>query len=248
MSVKKSERLQKLRDLNCSPATPTHPNLYSQRLRNSVKRNLNSSFGSPEDPSPTKVSKSDSTARKNVEKITLIINKKQGTCRPKYFYFESSDSEDEVETIVLGKRKGNTPVKDTVSPKKSIKGEELHYTPVKNKLLEKEVFIERSRTPRTPRTPQSGSKKGTPRSTIKLIRDGTITPKVQARSKAVELNNTPLKIARSQLHVSYIPLDLPCREKEHEDILNFLEGKLLDKCGGYTSFINSIRAVLQIYL
>ncbi|XP_044264249.1 origin recognition complex subunit 1 [Tribolium madens] len=237
MSTRKSLRLQSRGDT--TPATPIHTNFYSPRLRSSVKRNLNSSFGASEQEplSPTKVLKSGSTpakGQKKNEKITLIIDKKNMTCRP-LFYYESSESEDDcvAKSRILGKRKVKYPAKYTdvyVSPKKTVRGiEELHFTPVKNKLLEKDVFNDGSKTPKTPR---NSSKKATPRSTIKQIREGTITPKVQSRIKAVELNNTPLKMARSQLHVSYIPTDLPCREKEHEDILSFLEGKLLDKCGG----------------
>lgn len=38
--------------------------------------------------------------------------------------------------------------------------------------------------------------------------------------------------ARTQLHVSYLPISLPCREKEYSDIYGFLKGKLEDGCGG----------------
>ncbi|KAJ8955846.1 hypothetical protein NQ318_005391 [Aromia moschata] len=39
-------------------------------------------------------------------------------------------------------------------------------------------------------------------------------------------------MARTQLHVSFVPSALPCREKEYCDVFSFLEGKLLDGCGG----------------
>lgn len=43
---------------------------------------------------------------------------------------------------------------------------------------------------------------------------------------------TNLQIARKQLHVSAVPKTLPCREKEYQQIYNFLEGKILDGIGG----------------
>ena len=94
--------------------------------------------------------------------------------------------------------------------------------------------------PKTPKsrrnidTPKSLTKQTpkTPKNRAKLIRDGVITPSMQSRSKAIEGDSTPLMKARSQLHVSYVPTALPCREKEYCDIFNFLEGKLLDGCGG----------------
>nr|CAH7747819.1 unnamed protein product [Callosobruchus chinensis] len=52
------------------------------------------------------------------------------------------------------------------------------------------------------------------------------------RSKLIEGGSTPLMRARSQLHVSYVPKSLPCRENEYESIYGFLEGKLQDECGG----------------
>lgn len=72
----------------------------------------------------------------------------------------------------------------------------------------------------------------TPKNIAKLIRDGVITPSMHCRQKAIPNKETPLMKARSQLHVSYVPNALPCREKEYSDVYNFLEGKLLDECGG----------------
>uniref|UniRef100_A0A6P7FC55 Origin recognition complex subunit 1 n=1 Tax=Diabrotica virgifera virgifera TaxID=50390 RepID=A0A6P7FC55_DIAVI len=97
------------------------------------------------------------------------------------------------------------------------------------------------RTPRSVKTSKTVSKspektpRGTPRTpknTAKLIREGIVTPSMQERSKKIKGDTTPLMKARSQLHVSYIPESLPCREKEYCDIYNFVEGKLLDGCGG----------------
>ncbi|KAI4467696.1 cell division control protein 6-related [Holotrichia oblita] len=74
--------------------------------------------------------------------------------------------------------------------------------------------------------------KYTPSAKAKLIREGIVTPSVQARGTPLQKNCTPLNKARAKLHVSYLPDLLPCRGKEYENIFNFLEGKLLDGCGG----------------
>lgn len=68
---------------------------------------------------------------------------------------------------------------------------------------------------------------------LKLLRDGTITPSMHQRKSCIPECTTPLMKARVQLHVSYVPQSLPCREKEYLDIYNFLRGKLGDGCGGY---------------
>ncbi|CAG9860215.1 unnamed protein product [Phyllotreta striolata] len=84
----------------------------------------------------------------------------------------------------------------------------------------RQVSIESTRSPRTPKN------------RARLIREGVITPSMQERSTKVEENKTPLMRAKSQLHLSYIVDSLPCREKEYSDVQNFIEGKLLDGCGG----------------
>ncbi|CAH1382594.1 unnamed protein product [Tenebrio molitor] len=237
MSVRKSARLQHAGQN--TPSSPMCTAPYSPRLRNAVKRNLNSSFGASEQDclSPPKVAKSktkrDNLAETKTGDLTLVINKKSLTCRRKCYYYEScseSEDSDAQEIFINVKRKVKTPVKYNdetyISPFKSLRiTDEAHVTPVKNKALAKDIFCEA-------KTPKNSAKKATPRSTIKLIREGVITPKVQSRSRTLELESTPLKRARSQLHVSYVPTNLPCREKEYKDIFNFLEGKLLDKCGG----------------
>ncbi|XP_076269049.1 origin recognition complex subunit 1 [Rhynchophorus ferrugineus] len=93
------------------------------------------------------------------------------------------------------------------------------------------------RTPRSRRNTMSTPKKltstpKTPKSTLKQLRDGTITPSMQSRSTMIPKDSTPLMKARTQLHVSYVPNSLPCREKEYQDIYCFLKGKLEDGYGG----------------
>ncbi|XP_022907331.2 origin recognition complex subunit 1 [Onthophagus taurus] len=79
-------------------------------------------------------------------------------------------------------------------------------------------------------TPKSVQK--TPGSRAKLIRDGMITPSVQSRATPIKIDKTPLNMAKTKLHVSYVPEVLVGREKEFNDVYNFVEGKLLDGCGG----------------
>lgn len=97
-----------------------------------------------------------------------------------------------------------------------------------------------------PATPESAEKKKgsgrtpskkapmTPSSTSKLrqLRAGEITPSITARSQPVNKRRSQLELARESLHVSALLKSLPCRETEFENVFHFVEGKLLDKCGG----------------
>ncbi|XP_052893672.1 origin recognition complex subunit 1 [Anopheles moucheti] len=82
-----------------------------------------------------------------------------------------------------------------------------------------------SRSSATKSTPKSASK-------MKLIREGTIKPTIASRAAPIGDGTNELALARERLHVSAIPSSLPCREKEYEEIYNFLEGKIFDGCGG----------------
>lgn len=205
-----------------SPATPqpeVKVHAYSNRLRNSVKRNLNISFGA-----------SDEEISSPKQKCVSPLREVRQTARKKHFL--KTDSEDDVNDegliIVKGKRKVQTPVKfhDFVSPIKLCRIQDIdaHKTPIKEKLLKGVLY-------KVQKTPRSEAKALKP-SRIKHIRDGTITPKVQGRGNYLENDSTPLKTARIHLHVSHVPESLPCRDKEYTDILGFLQGKLFDRCGG----------------
>ncbi|KAJ8923919.1 hypothetical protein NQ315_006695 [Exocentrus adspersus] len=87
----------------------------------------------------------------------------------------------------------------------------------------------------------------TPKNRAKLIRDGVIIPSMQFRTKIVVDESSPLMKARGQLHVSYVPSALPCREKEYCDVYNFVKGKLIDHCGGTgkTATVTSVISHLQ---
>lgn len=41
-----------------------------------------------------------------------------------------------------------------------------------------------------------------------------------------------LEQIRKNLHVSAVPMSLPCRESEYRNIYNFLENKIRDAAGG----------------
>lgn len=106
----------------------------------------------------------------------------------------------------------------------------------KLKNIESEDELPMPATPKRklPFTPR-GTPKNTPRHKARLIKEGLITPVVPARSKAIVKADTPLAKAKNNLHVSYVPKVLPCRENEFTDILNFIEGRLYDGQGGYVT-------------
>uniref|UniRef100_A0A803SQ44 Origin recognition complex subunit 1 n=1 Tax=Anolis carolinensis TaxID=28377 RepID=A0A803SQ44_ANOCA len=68
--------------------------------------------------------------------------------------------------------------------------------------------------PRTPKTPRDA------------------TPRIRVRNQTTPKPANALEEARVRLHVSAVPESLPCREKEFQDICNFIESKLIDRTGG----------------
>ncbi|KAM6456446.1 origin recognition complex subunit 1 isoform 2-T3 [Liasis olivaceus] len=68
--------------------------------------------------------------------------------------------------------------------------------------------------PRTPKTPRNA------------------TPRIRSRNQMAQKPASVLEEARMRLHVSAVPEALPCREKEFQDICNFIESKLLNGTGG----------------
>ncbi|KAF6110458.1 origin recognition complex subunit 1 [Phyllostomus discolor] len=91
---------------------------------------------------------------------------------------------------------------------------------------------------RTPRNLHSSMKSSlktpskTPKKTPKSRRPHSATPQIRSRSLAAQEPASMLEEARLSLHVSAVPDSLPCREKEFQDIYNFVESKLLDHTGG----------------
>ncbi|XP_050073828.1 origin recognition complex subunit 1 [Anopheles maculipalpis] len=110
------------------------------------------------------------------------------------------------------------------------------------KLSPKKPESDEMEEPKTPKrnsrsslaTATGSATKSTPKSAnkMKLIRDGTIKPTIHSRDAPLANEMNELAIARERLHVSATPASLPCREKEYEEIYNFLEGKIFDGCGG----------------
>ncbi|XP_061488980.1 origin recognition complex subunit 1 isoform X2 [Rhineura floridana] len=68
--------------------------------------------------------------------------------------------------------------------------------------------------PRTPKTPRNA------------------TPRIRSRTQTTQKPANVLEEARIRLHVSAVPESLPCREKEFQDIYNFIESKLIGETGG----------------
>jgi len=78
---------------------------------------------------------------------------------------------------------------------------------------------------KTPKTPVASSAK-------RPARKSLMTPSIPDRQQPCKTPGTPLELARKKLHVSAVPTSLPCRDKEFNDVYNFVEGKLVDGTGG----------------
>lgn len=105
-----------------------------------------------------------------------------------------------------------------------------NVTPPKSKRRNVDNSDEEFYTPRgrkSLKATQSPGGKKTPRAKS-LLRDFTIGQ----RPTPVKTDGKALQLARERLHVSAVPKTLPCRDKEFQNIYSFLEGKLLDNCGG----------------
>lgn len=68
---------------------------------------------------------------------------------------------------------------------------------------------------------------------MRSIRSGSIKPAIQSRDEPIDNRRSNIQLARERLHVSAVPKSLPCRETEFSNIFSFVEGKILDQCGGY---------------
>ncbi|XP_032074090.1 origin recognition complex subunit 1 isoform X2 [Thamnophis elegans] len=74
--------------------------------------------------------------------------------------------------------------------------------------------------------PRNSSKPSTPKT------PRNATPRIRSRNQTAQKPVNVLEEARMRLHVSAVPDALPCREKEFQDICNFIKSKLLDGTGG----------------
>ena len=77
-------------------------------------------------------------------------------------------------------------------------------------------------TPRTPRTKK----------------DLTITP-LKLRPLPSSQLDSPYKLAQARLHVSAVPTSLPCRDEEHNQIYDYLEGAI-DEGNGACIYISGV--------
>uniref|UniRef100_A0A336K050 Origin recognition complex subunit 1 n=1 Tax=Culicoides sonorensis TaxID=179676 RepID=A0A336K050_CULSO len=101
-----------------------------------------------------------------------------------------------------------------------------NITPPKQRRIDNDNSTPKGRKSHQKTSPTSTSK-ATPRRKS-LLRDFQIGQ----RATPVKTDGQALQLARERLHVSAVPKSLPCRNKEFENIYAFLEGKLLDNCGG----------------
>nr|XP_023019413.1 origin recognition complex subunit 1 [Leptinotarsa decemlineata] len=161
---------------------------------------------------------------RNQEQNNLVLRTPRSKRKPKKFS-TSSDEDSDFTVRTPKSRKKHPDSKNTPKPS-SLENRRIKQTP-RNTTRQASKGV----VPQTPKTPRLQTPK-TPGSRLKLIREGVVTPSMHVRSEKVVGDSTPLMKARSQLHVSYVPESLPCREKEYCDVYNFIEGKLLDRCGG----------------
>ncbi|XP_036303144.1 origin recognition complex subunit 1 [Pipistrellus kuhlii] len=89
-----------------------------------------------------------------------------------------------------------------------------------------------SRSPHSATKSSSHTPSKTPKKTPKPRTPHSATPQIRSRNLAARGPASVLEEARLSLHVSAVPDSLPCREKEFQDIYNFVESKLLDRTGG----------------
>ncbi|XP_070602008.1 origin recognition complex subunit 1 isoform X2 [Erythrolamprus reginae] len=87
-------------------------------------------------------------------------------------------------------------------------------------------FLKKQSTGTPTKDPRNSSKPSTPKT------PRNATPKIRSRNQTPQKPINVLEEARMRLHVSAVPEALPCREKEFQDICNFIESKLLDGTGG----------------
>ncbi|XP_036330995.1 origin recognition complex subunit 1, partial [Rhagoletis pomonella] len=112
------------------------------------------------------------------------------------------------------------------TPKRKPKGDD---NDIKRSALKNAAIIRR----RNSTTAVAGAM--TPSQKLKLMRRGELSPTMEHRQTSVSTEarrKSDLQLARERLHVSVVPQSLPCREKEFENVYAFLEGKILDQCGG----------------
>lgn len=223
--VKKNKRTHtSTRDIeNINSKQPRKLSKQSSKVLSDNERNIESAadvqFQNIVD-TPKKASKRISHIRLNSEVIdennsdvdgqsTLLTKKTRHSGRNKISMDQNNEADDEDEEInsVCSSITEMSIKKDVSTPQK------------KNNRLEQKILKNVKNTPGTPKVSVS-------------IKCNNLTPSIGRRATLLVKPSTPLQQSRSNLHVSVVPKSLPCREEEFNNIFTFLEGKLMDKCGG----------------
>jgi len=127
---------------------------------------------------------------------------------------EDSDEDDDFVPVKKPGKKNNKPVSSWSESEESSSGSEEDDSPFYNKKSTTSAKKPATKTPS--KTP---SKK-------------TFKPSVAPRAKPLPSNVDPITEAQRRLHVSAVPLSLPCREEEFAEIFGYVESKLREGTGG----------------
>ncbi|KAL3286652.1 hypothetical protein HHI36_001151 [Cryptolaemus montrouzieri] len=215
-----------------SDSESEHYNIRRKSVRNKVSNTFYSEYYNSESETDnereksirSKINYQGDMGNSRVSAKYEVLDSK-GENESQYQKKESKNSETEKETSVIVMNDCTPEIKlsKRKSVRRTIKSSEIQGTtkicnlhPNERSKLEKTLV-------------NSRTTKNTP---LKLIREGMLTPTTDRRKKLVSKETTPLVVARNNLHVSYVPTILTCRENEYADVYNFIEGKLNDKCGG----------------
>ncbi|XP_050296244.1 origin recognition complex subunit 1 [Anthonomus grandis grandis] len=190
-------------------------------LRRSTRKSYAEFYTDLEDAEAIQVAEALKESKIEVDKHQRVVRSRGNSISSNLSEATSSDSEG-ISTRVLRSR-GNS--LSSISSQKS--PERIPSQQVAPKTPKSRQQINKAKTPKSAATTPK-----TPKNRLKMLREGVITPSMHSRSSTICGDSTPLMRARTQLHVSYVPTSLPCREKEYLDVYNFLRAKLDDGCGG----------------
>lgn len=144
---------------------------------------------------------------------------------------ETSDDESESEQSDFSEES-----EESVRPRLRARGKRKRADSDTPETPRKQRITKDTKATKVTRTP---SKKSTPQKSTTIRTPGSRSYRVQAplevtplpsrvRDLAHELNLSPHQLARQRLHVAEVPLSLPCREKEYEEIFSQVESAILE--------------------
>ena len=87
-------------------------------------------------------------------------------------------------------------------------------------------------TPFVSKKATTSTKKSQAKTPSKTPSKRVFKPSVAPRAKPLPSDVDPITEAQRRLHVSAVPLSLPCREEEFAEIFGYIESKLREKTGG----------------